>query len=213
MPTGFQSITSAGVSQIDSEAKCFVLKASGVATGSTYRTIEVNGCAAPLIFVSAGAALYNTQRIGSNYTWLIICADSSPVSWWVFDTIPDSTASTFGLQLFNSAGQLTFDALYPALTPYHIEPPSNGFSISAPSGRTYGIHFGGSWKNFVRNEINGGGFGNVEIVNTFLSMTISGTTLNVGANIVETITGLDPGPGYGGQTAPILMIVADLTDL
>lgn len=214
MPAGFQSITPEGIAQVDSESKSYVLKAQGVASGSnTYRTIVVSNCISPLLFLGAGAGVVGVQRVGNEFTWAIICTSSANVNWWVYDTMPVTTPSTYGMQLFNAAAELTFDALYKPASVVHIEPPANALSISVTSGRTYGIHFGGAWKNFQRNVIGGGGFGNVEIVNRYLTMQVSGSSLTVGANAVETIQGLDPGPGYNGQTSPILMIVADMTSL
>lgn len=149
MPTGFQSITDNGILQIDSERKCYILKASGVTAstlvGGLYvATITRPLGTAPLLFIHEGdGAFLDSVISGSNRNHYIYTPSSSNVRWYEFDIISGNGVGNVGLQLFNSAGDLTFDAAQRPLLPYSIVSgvkPSAGVTTAINTARTYAVH-------------------------------------------------------------------------
>lgn len=149
MPTGFQSITDNAILQIDSERKCYVFKASGVVTSTLFGDVYVATITrplgtSPLLFIHEGdGAFFSSEIDGSDRNYYIYTPASSNVRWYEFDIISGSGVGNVGLQLFNSAGELTFDAAQRPLTPYDIATgvkPSAGVTTAINTGRTYAVH-------------------------------------------------------------------------
>jgi hypothetical protein len=66
----------------------------------------------------------------------------APITAYVFSRFEFAVPSTLGLQLFNSAGKLTFDAAYRPLVSvgkHKVAPMTAGmdYALSLPTGRTY----------------------------------------------------------------------------
>jgi hypothetical protein len=149
MPIGFQSITDNAILQVDSERKCYVLKASGITLSTSnggpfsaqiYRPLGI----APLFFVHEGDGAFGEASIqGGQRIYFVYTPGGTNVRWYEFDVISGNGVGNVGLQLFNSAGQLTFDAAQQPLLPYSIVSgvkPSANISTAINTNRTYAIH-------------------------------------------------------------------------
>lgn len=113
MPYGFQVIGSHGKVIIDSEVQCFKLKANGSvsASANTENQISFSGASRPALFVSSAAAVAVTKYSlsGGVATYTLVAASAATVKWYAFD-VPTLVAGNGGLQIFDSAGKLTFDS-------------------------------------------------------------------------------------------------------
>lgn len=146
MPVGFQSFTDGGVLQIDAERRCYVLTASGsvVSDVNKIATITRPLGTAPLFFIQEGTNGFFETVVGANRVHRAFTeATGQTVKWYEYDLISSATG-TFGFQLFNAAGQCTFDAAQRPLVPYGVVPnvhPSSVQSLAINTGRTYAVNF------------------------------------------------------------------------
>ncbi|MDP1554481.1 MAG: hypothetical protein Q8L84_03390 [Hyphomonas sp.] len=147
MAVGFQSFTPGGVLQIDAERKCYVLKATGTAVsdGGRIATITRPLGTAPLLFIHEGdGGFFSSEISGSNRNYYVFTPTASAnVRWYEYDVISGDSGAGFGFQLFNSAGQITFDAAQRPLIPYGVVPgvkPGSTQSLAINTGRTYAAH-------------------------------------------------------------------------
>lgn len=191
MPVGFQSITPGGVLQIDAERKCYVLKASGIAVTDSFKiayfTHALSAYTAPLVFWQEDFAPFCSQTTGVGIPsghighFAYGTASGQSARWYLYDVI-SGAPSSFGFQLFNSAGELTFDAAQRPLVPYGIVSgvkPSSGSTLSVNSGRTYAVHIPTAPIRYTYVDIDEflGPYGTYEIVRP----NKSGSTLSFSA--------------------------------
>lgn len=113
MPAGFQSFTSSGILQIDAEKKCYVLKNSGTGVSDSTRvfTLRVPLGIRPLVFFhESDGAIYSVYK-GPTFRTFIFYSNTANqnVRWYYYDVITEALG-TGGFQLFNSIGEITFDA-------------------------------------------------------------------------------------------------------
>jgi hypothetical protein len=154
MPVGLEIMTSGGILQISSEKKVYVLKASGVLTTDSgniaYFTHAIGTYVAPMVFWQEGVAPAWTNvnpalGIPEGHIAYVAygTAPGQTVRWYLYDVISASSGFNYGLQLFNSAGQITFDAAQRPLVPYSIVnnvKPSTAPTVAIDTGRTYAVH-------------------------------------------------------------------------
>jgi hypothetical protein len=145
MTIGFQSYTDGGTLQIDSEKKCYVLKEAGTGTSDSTRVfiLKIPKGISPLVFFhEADGALQSIFESSTQWFYVFYSfAPSQAVRFYHYDVISGSSPGP-GLQLFNSAGEITFDAnqrplaLHAAVS--NVKPGTNA-SCSINTSRTYAV--------------------------------------------------------------------------
>lgn len=111
----------------------------------TYQARSVNP---PMVAVeaSSGSFVFLLASSGGSYTFRVVfplATGSVSGTFWIFDEPPGQSSSTFGLQVFNDQGKLTFDAIarYARIVGRLSVPsqssgdPDQQFAV--PSGRKY----------------------------------------------------------------------------
>jgi hypothetical protein len=150
MPIGFQSFTTSGVVQLDSQVKHLVYKTKGtltsfttlVASVSKTCTVSYTGTAPVICILEDTGILLRTTKSGSNYTFTIVTKTAvSSVTYYIYDVISGSPTGNFGLQLFTSSGELSFDSNQRPLIPTQLLSVSGEVSTTVTSGRTYAISY------------------------------------------------------------------------
>lgn len=108
MAFGLEITNNHGTTLIDDTYSNLAVRHQGtLAAGSGVRTVSIPGLDQPIPAVRSTAYAIALGRIGNNGQ--IWSAGGAQVHWYVFDT-PTSGGNDYGLQVFNSAGQLTFDS-------------------------------------------------------------------------------------------------------
>lgn len=154
MTVGFQSFTDSGVLQLDSAVKHLVFHSTGALTSfpttvtsgvSKQGEIVLTGMISPIVFIKEGHGLVrNIIKSGSTYTYRILTKWAiTSVTYYVFDVIPNTPTGTFGLQMYTSAGELSFDSNMRPLIPFYLQSRDATDSISAVSGREYAVSYSG----------------------------------------------------------------------
>lgn len=226
MPIGFQSFTDSGILQIDSDKFTYMLKQKGTLTGTFqggfygggYYTagVTITGCNTPIMFSSAGSTVSSSQdNGGGSWTFAFRASDSS-ISYALFD-IGLSSGSTFGLQLYNSSNQVTFDSnLIPLIIVFSGTENVFTGSYSEPSdflgeeGRVYygsGIN---SYRSYAGSEVfeGSGDFQN------YLIYSILDEQANYyGPSTVESIGSTNDANKDEGTTGDIAWLLADVTNI
>lgn len=148
--SGFQSFTADGALQFDANLTSYGYRQKGSATAqkviysnAPYMEVAVTVAAAtyPLVFIRGERPvhlLYVTQS-GGNWTFRYLTTDSFSdntssfsFDYYVFDRM--ATGGTYGLELYNAAGQLTFTSNQPPLRLLYVgTAPSGGGTISIPA--------------------------------------------------------------------------------
>lgn len=117
---GFQVINDNGHIQIDQNFKNLAFKEKFTWGTAGVRTVSSTNCVNPVPVVytenSHGIAIVGMSRSGSTYTFKV----DGIGDLYIFDSLPVSNGSTSGLQVFNAAGQLVFDANAEYLKPVAI---------------------------------------------------------------------------------------------
>lgn len=151
---GFQTFTAEGVLQFDADLISYGYRGKGAATArkvvySDYPYMEVaitvTAATYPLVFIRGerpAHLMYVTQS-GTTWSFHYLTTDSFSdntssfvFDYYLFDRM--TTGGTYGLELYNAAGQLTFTSNQPPLKLLHVgmAPTSAGFvSIPAMVGR------------------------------------------------------------------------------
>ena len=108
MAFGLEIINNHGTTLIDDTYSNLAVRHQGtLAAGAGSRTVSVPGLSQPVPAVRSTAYAIALGRSGNNGT--IWSAGGAQVHWYVFD-VPTSSSGGYGLQVFNSSGQLTFDS-------------------------------------------------------------------------------------------------------
>lgn len=167
MPTGLQVLNDSGDIVIDEEYRSFALKSSGSATmGSTdiggtaaiYTVdITVTNCTTPMLALKAAnyVSVLGVNVSGSTYTWTVSSNVASfSFDWWCFD-VAAVPADTFGLAVYNAAGELVFHSSSKAMRVVRSDDAGTGGTsgIALTSGRTYAVIQGSNGfrnRNFYR---------------------------------------------------------------
>lgn len=227
MPAGIQVYAQdgSGILQIDDTNLNLFLRAKGTAQSTTqpnpsyqYSTssnTNVSGvrCATPLVVLS-GSQLCQCNPVNQgNGNWLLQFSINGPVgtplSWWLFDTLGNDEGSRNGLQIFNAAGQLQYDAMRKPLRIVGVQNNNIASSVTYPAGRSYAalMSGGGGSRAVPGTQIPG----QPETPAGFVILTggsrVSGTTVSIGSYQV-----------FGGRgdsfnnLPPVQALVADVTD-
>ena len=147
MPTGFQSINDWGTVQIDENYSAVCLRQTPVITVYSYPNkthFDVAGVS-PLLFLGdtsgVGVCVISRVQIATNvWRFTLISGSQVSVRCFVFDKGPPGYSGNSGLQVFNAAGELTYDSGYPvfALKAVYQMTGSGPNSFSVPAdGRAY----------------------------------------------------------------------------
>jgi len=116
MPAGIQIINSAGTVQIDETYRNLALREQGTQAG-------------PPAVPGTGMLAFKYSDLGG-----------ATYKWWRFD-VPIPSGATHGLQIFNAAGECTFDAMlkYARVVDVFAGPTSGTVTKSYASGREYAV--------------------------------------------------------------------------
>jgi hypothetical protein len=212
---------------IDSNYMNLALRYKGAitttSTANFHYTVDLTlTCVNPLIAFrcTTDYAYLVSQKNNNNGTWTFRLGSYNPsqsISYWVFDE-PVLGGSTYGYQVFNPAGKLVFDALFPYMRPTSMYMDttgsliSNDVSLAGNANRLYAIAQNGMFViQFVGLEDPGGTpIYNVAISGScakFLSSNVATLSMK---QLYYTITGTIAYTG-GGGTPSYLMI--DVTDI
>lgn len=149
MPAGLQIFNEAGVLIVSDlhknyhliEKGTFVIPAGGGAAGGSF-TFTRSGRTLPVIAIRAPALVGSGEQVVSGGTLTRIfsaptSAASVTVEFWLFDVV--TTSSPFGLEVYNSSGQLTYSS---GVAPMRVagEVVMTGFTNTSGTfgaGRTY----------------------------------------------------------------------------
>ena len=154
MPVGLQVKNDDGYLQIDENYRNFTVKTSG--TGTTGVTsiggtnpiyvsqITATTCTFPMISIrstSSYVSVIGTEVNGSTYTFSVASNSSSTsFNYWIFD-VATPPVDTFGLEIYNSNGDLVFHSSNKAMrivTSYDAgDGDTSGNTLA--SGRTYAV--------------------------------------------------------------------------
>lgn len=179
---GFQSFTADGTLQFDADLTSYGYRHKGTATAQkvTYSnypymevTVTVTAATYPLVFIRGERPvhlLYVTQS-GTTWTFKYLTVDtffdntsSLDFDYYAFDRM--ATGGTYGLELYNAAGQLTFTSNQPPLHLLYVGmAPSGGGTVSIPamSGRVCAVALSGG--RIKQISYNGSGhYGYVESI-------------------------------------------------
>lgn len=230
MPVGFQSFTDSGIVQLDSSVKHLVYKTKGtltsfttlVASVSKTCTVSYTGTAPVLCILEDTGILLKTVKSGSTYTFTIVTKTAvSSVTYYIYDVISGSPTGNFGLQLFTSSGELSFDSNQRHLIPKELLSIDDEAGVTVTSGRTYAI----AYSKFPITGIEGGdplppeGEFTVYKLATFFPVRSTSTLLSLqywkwrgesATSIGETASG---GTSIGRATIPVIASIIDVTGL
>lgn len=159
MTSGITVFNDSHTVQIDHEYKnvCLAQKgtvASGTKSdGSFFATVQhvditytANSSTPPSLIVLGTAMnyLFLLSQSGNTFTWRAIFGNSNSsvtADYWIFDKPPNSSTSSFGFQVFDPTGNLSFDALFKYANvvgimnmSWQTNTPS---TFSVPAGKTY----------------------------------------------------------------------------
>jgi hypothetical protein len=147
MPIGFQSYTDDGILQIDAEKKCYVLKQAAKGTSGANRlfVLRIPLGINPLVFFhDSDGALVSNYVSGTQRTYVFYSnSPNQDVRWYHYDVISTNVGAGFGFQLFNSAGEITFDAAQRPLVLYAAVAgvkPTSGATLSINAARDYAVN-------------------------------------------------------------------------
>lgn len=156
MPVGFESKNTYGVYQIDDTFKNIQLVAgpttvtssmTQVNTGSTYNgkidyyyyDITVNNATNPVIAIRPTACTVARLSIsGSTWTFRVFASSNETFTYYVFDA--PTTSGNFGLEVYNSSGELQFASSRKPFKPIQLITTTAGDGIKTTtlsSGTTY----------------------------------------------------------------------------
>lgn len=119
MPAGLEVHNDSNVLTIDSTFQNISIVSSGsvfcnVIDRNTYTGLVVVSGKNPILgFISSiGVSCILVGRSGASHTYRVYLDSeaAATVNYWVFDTPDAGSGSNFGLQVFNGAGELCFDA-------------------------------------------------------------------------------------------------------
>lgn len=158
----FQSFTADGTLQFDADLMSYGFRHKGSATAqkvtySNYPYMEVavtvTAATYPLVFLRGErpAHLLYVTRSGSSWTFRYLTIDSFwdntssyTFDYFVFDRM--TTGGTYGLELYNAAGELTFTSNQPPLQLLYVgTAPDGGGTVSIPAmtGRVCAVALSG----------------------------------------------------------------------
>lgn len=115
MPAGLQVVGTHGVVQVDQNYFNLVLRAKGtVSTGFQQRfDITYTGTTPMVAFrcLNTTIALQYITKSGSTFTYHYISSNPDTITYYIFDR-PPTTASNFGLSIWDGSGNLVFSSDY-----------------------------------------------------------------------------------------------------
>ena len=222
MPIGFQSFTPGGVTQIDSDKFTYMLKQKGTLTGTFITgtfgggfytaSVTITGCNTPIMFSASGSAVSSSTNNGGGSWTFGFSSYNSSISYALFD-IGLSSGSTFGLRLFNSSSQVTFDSNLVPLT-IVFTGTENIFtgSYSSPSyftGESGRVYYGsgmGSYSSIAGTEVFPGDF---EDYQSYAILDNTGNDYSIGT--VGLVGSTNDGSKNEGTVGNIAWLLADVT--
>ena len=148
MPVGFQSINSAnGSYQIDGNyLNPSLLRKGNVASvyDSTYKRGTASIAVAPNELIAVATSVGYCAIVTRNASFVEVHTDlavsGTIINYWIFG-FQSGAANNFGMQVFNPAGQLIFDALHKHLSVVQklSGGGGSGVSVTLPTGRVYAV--------------------------------------------------------------------------
>lgn len=230
MEAGIQIFNGNNQIIIDSNYMNLALRHKGAITTTTtanfHYTVDLTlACTNPLIAFrcTTDYAYLVSQKNNNNGTWTFRLGSYGPsrsISYWIFDE-PILGDSTYGVQVFNPAGKLVFDALFPYMRPTSIYINNTGaligneVALAGNANRLYAIAQNGmSMIQFVSPEdpgsTGGGTLYNVSMEGScakFLSDNVATLTMK---QLYYTITGTVAFSGGGGTPCYLMIDVTDI---
>lgn len=204
MPVGAEIFNDSGAYLIDGANynACFRRKGSVTTTAfydgrTTLSKAEVAVAADEIL---AFACIYPTALIGAsqgNMRLAVMSAPGAALLYWVFG--PPSSSGSFGMQIFNAASQLVYDAVR---LPIRIAGLHTGISTSnPPAGKTYAVlamqtrtQLERTWAEFTPGQ---------GILGSMIRMdaaAVSGNTIITSNQVIDSYTsGLTSGPPVGWE--------------
>lgn len=188
----------------------------GYGTPNWMATVSVNSPTAVLAI--SRRLIWSTVRTATQTTWEIVgFAQNEQIPYYIFDALTPQP-STYGMQMFNAAGTLTFDALVPPMLireVIKVEDTTNITRTYTP-GRKYAYSCGG---RCLSADANGGsgdqGFPDGEVVNEaqMPSLSSNGTGHILSVNKESIIEYPHSGSSYYTPGKPFDLIVIDVTGI
>lgn len=202
MTTGFQSIsTTGGVVQIDQDTTNFALVAKGTGTfsnlayGSTtvrYCLTTVTGLRNPVIAIQTASGIDFWSGMKANgggsfsfYVYSTGATNGSTFTYYIFDSADLSTISDrAGLQIFNASGTTVFHSSAKAMRVVGVQ---NTYStVTYSSGPTYAVAMSSFEIQMTSTDLGGGTISNV---NYWSSAAVTGNSVNLYLNVIESYIG------------------------
>lgn len=120
MPSGAQFFNSHGSVSIDQTFKNLTFHKKGAVSmiggGPVFgNSLVVTNCVSPIIAFRATSGpvwFYASSVVGTTWYFSVFSSVPDDVDWYHFDQPPTTSASTFGLQTFNLAGEIVFDSSF-----------------------------------------------------------------------------------------------------
>lgn len=167
----------------------------------------------PLVFVS-GSQLCQCSPINRGggqweLQFYINGPVGTPLDWWVFDTLGNDEGSSSGLQVFNAAGQLQYDALRKPLRIVGVQNNGLAGTTTYPEGRAYAalMSGGGGSRAIPGTQIPGQPATPAGFVVLAGGSRVSGNSVVIGSYQMFGGTG-----DSFNNLPPVQAIVADVTD-
>lgn len=230
MPSGLQVFNNDYITVIDENFfnLCLLGKGSAVTSNNpNYSYVDVTlACSQPTIAFKCvtGFAYVLTQKNNGNGTWtfrLGAATANQTIYYWLFDIPPSASNSKSGMQVFNAAGALIFDANYPYLSPVAFYQDVDGslfggdVTLNGTPGRQYAVVQNYSQlTQFVGEESPGGSGGgtnyNVAITASCARFTNDSSVILGMRQVYYAITGSFAYRGGGGTASYLLIDVTNL---
>ncbi|HSX65386.1 MAG TPA: hypothetical protein VLF15_11705 [Pseudoxanthomonas sp.] len=140
----------------------------------------------------------------ANCRALVVGAVGTPLTYYAFDRAPNVAVANYGLQVFDAAGNITFDALRSPMriVDSHVALGNSGSSKQYAAGRTYAVAVtGGAWLFPVGGS--GGQPAGYAVQKLF--GRVNGATVNIGPNQVSS--------GLGGSFSQVRSGWANVADV
>lgn len=153
MSYGLQIVGSHGVTQIDENYTNLALIATG---GASFTTASAGGfggsitlptVATPLLAIKSSTPVYMTSDNAiPNTTYSFFAASAGSLTYYLFDQSTSTNGETWGLQVFNASGAMTYHSSWKILRIGAIgSTPSGSLSTTPGLPVTLSAPYAGSW--------------------------------------------------------------------
>ena len=149
MPAGLEIINTSGTVLIDENYQNLAVRAKGtvgISSAALKRaTVAMSGVSSPMIALASASAFSGIKNVLSDLSQFTIQGEAPPASnvdYFIFD-VPLASGLSHGLQVFNTAGTLVFDAgnKYARVVDVYGGPNTSDWTPSRTyaAGRTYAV--------------------------------------------------------------------------